>query len=402
MDYQQTLDYLESLRARELRLELAPIREACHFFENPQLSYHTIHIAGTNGKGSTAAFLTSILMRSGYEVGLYTSPHLIDIRERIQIDSIPITKEEFAHHAGRIRDSLADERGLTYFEFLTLLAFLCFQEKKVDFAVVETGLGGRLDATNVIIPQVVVITPISLDHQRHLGRTLTEIATEKCGVIKRAIPTVVALQPTDVMEVVKRWCDEMGSPLCVASPEEITQPLGLAGEHQRQNAACAIEAAHLLSDAKFTIEHIDEALLETRWDGRIETIKESPRVILDAAHNPAGAQALAAYIGSQFKREDTVLMLGVMADKDLHGICRPLAPLVREIVCVKVPSERAASPKDIAARARSFGARVHQEGEISEALAKWLPKLQKTDTLIISGSLTTVGEAKKYFQTEKQ
>jgi dihydrofolate synthase/folylpolyglutamate synthase len=402
MDYQQTLDYLESLRPLDLRLELAPIREACHFFENPQLSYHTVHIAGTNGKGSTAAFLTSILMQSGYQVGLCTSPHLIDVRERIQIDRIPITKEEFAYHAGRIRDSLLDERGLTYFEFLTLLAFLYFQEKKVDFAVVETGLGGRLDATNVIIPQVVVITPISLDHQRHLGRTLTEIANEKCGVIKRAISTVVALQPPEVMDVVRRWCDEMGSPLCLASPEEITQPLGLAGEHQRQNAACAVEAAHLLSDAKFTIEHIDSALLQTRWDGRMETVRQSPRVILDGAHNPAGAQALAAYIESQSKRETTVLMLGVMADKDLHGICRPLAPLVREVVCVRAPTERAASPKDIAARVRSFGAQVHQEDEIGEALTKWLPKLQKTDTLVISGSLTTVGAAKKYFQTEKE
>jgi len=402
MDYQQTLEYLESLIPREFRLELGPIREACHMFENPQFSFPTIHVAGTNGKGSTAAFLTSILMRSGYRVGLYTSPHLVDVRERIQIDRIPIAEDELTYHAERIRDALINDRELTYFEFLTLLSFLYFQEKKVDFAVIEAGLGGRMDATNVVMPQIAIITSISLDHERHLGRTLTEIATEKCGIIKRAVPTVVAAQSSEVMEVIKRWCDEMGSPLCMAIPDEITQPLGLLGEHQRQNAACAVEAAHLLADAKFNIEHIDEALLETRWQGRLEMVRHSPRVILDGAHNPDGAKALAAYMAKEIDRNRTVLMLGIMADKDLHGICQPLVPLVREVICVKAPSQRAASPKDIAARARSFGARVHQEGDVAESLSKWMQKLDAGDTLIISGSLTTIGAAKKYFLKAEQ
>lgn len=398
MDYKSTLEYLESLIPRDFRLELGPIREACNMFDDPQLAFPTIHVAGTNGKGSTAAFLTSILMHSGYRVGLYTSPHILDVRERIQVDRTPIPEDAFAFHAAQIRDALPDERALTYFEFLTLLAFLYFQEQKVDIAVIETGLGGRLDATNVIAPQVVIITQIALDHQRHLGTTLTEVATEKCGVIKRGIPTVCADQPPEAMEVIKKWCDEMGSPLCMASADDVTVPLGLAGDHQRRNAACAIEAAHFLSDAKFTIEDIDRALLDTHWDGRIETVKNEPRVILDGAHNPAGAVALADYIGKEIKREHVVLMLGIMSDKDINGICRSLVPKVREVVCVRAPSERGASPKDIAARARSFGAEVHQEGEVAEAISKWIKKLGAKDTLIVSGSLATVGAAKKYFK----
>ncbi len=401
MDYEQTVEYLESLIPRDFRLELGQIRETCNMFDNPQLAFPTIHIAGTNGKGSTAAFLTSILMHSGYRVGLYTSPHLLNVRERIQIDRLPIPEDALAFHAARIKDSLPDEKALTYFEFLTLLAFLYFQEQKVDFAVVETGMGGRLDATNVIVPQVVVITPISLDHTRHLGRTLTEIATEKCGVIKRGVPTVVAAQPPEVMDVIRKWCDEMGSPLIEAQPDEITQKLGLMGEHQKQNAACAVEAAHLLADANFKIEGINKALAGTRWDGRIEKVKDSPRVILDGAHNPAGADALAQFIGKEIKRNNAVLMLGIKADKDIRGICRFLVPKVREVICVSVPSEHGASPKDIAARARSFGAEVHQEGDIGEAISKWMGKLGSKDTLIISGSLVTVGAAKKYFSKKK-
>lgn len=401
MDYAQTLAYLESLIPRDFRLELAPIKEACNMFENPQLTFPTVHIAGTNGKGSTGAFLTSILMQSGYRTGLYTSPHLMDIRERIQIDREPIPEDAFVFHSLSIQDALIDERELTYFEFLTLLAFLYFQEEKVDIAVIETGLGGRLDATNVVAPQVVIITPISKDHEKHLGKNLTDIAGEKCGIIKRGVPTVVAKQEPEVMRIIAKWCDEMGSPVIVADADEISSKLGLAGRHQRQNAACAVEAAHLLADAKFHIENVDKALLQTKWDGRIEVVKDSPRVILDGAHNPAGAAALADYIGEEIKRDSAVLMLGIMADKDIHGICRALAPKVREVICVKAPSERGASPKDIASRARSFGAVVHQEGDIAEALAKWIKKLGSKDTLIVSGSLVTVGAAKRYFLKTK-
>lgn len=397
MNYKDALKYLESLTPTEFNLKLDSITAACELFDNPRFAFPAVHIAGTNGKGSTATFLNSILIHSGHKVGLYTSPHLVDVRERIQINSVPISEADFTRLTKDVLGKLPNDKFLTYFEFITLIAFIYFREKKVDIAVIETGLGGRLDATNVIEPLVSIITPISFDHRAHLGSTLAEIANEKCGIIKRGVPTVVANQTPEVMNVIRKWCDEMGSPLCAASPDEILSPLGLLGGHQKQNAACAVEAANLLSSSKFKIDNIKEALLAARWPGRIEVVKESPRVILDGAHNLAGAAVLADYISKEIKKDKAILMLGIMADKDVGGICRSLAPFVREIVCVKTPSKRGASPKDIAATARSFGVVVHCEDDVKKALTKWIKKINKEDTLIVSGSLATVGEAKKYF-----
>jgi len=254
-----------------------------------------------------------------------------------------------------------------------------------------------LDATNIINPQVSVITPVSFDHKEHLGNTLADIAREKCGIIKRGVPAVVAEQQKEVMEVIKRWCDDMGAPLCVAKAEDILEPLGLLGKHQKQNASCAVEAAQLLPTNIFTIKNINKALLETKWAGRLEVVKTAPKVLLDGAHNPAGAHVLAEFISEEIDRDKAVLMIGIMADKDINAICSSLVPCVREVVCVEVPSKRGASPKDVGAAARSFGAKVSSEGPILKALPKWLKKLNKNDTLIISGSLAVVGEAKKFF-----
>lgn len=401
MDYDQTLRYLDSLQPRAFRLELGPLLEACHLMSDPQEAFPSIHISGTNGKGSTAAFLEAILRASGFRVGLFTSPHLVDVRERLQVDRLLIPPEALSAVAQRIRDSLPDDRMLSYFEFLTLASFLFFGDEKVDISIFETGLGGRLDATNVITPRVAVLTPISFDHVWHLGRTLKDIATEKCGIIKRGVPTVVAYQPPEVMVVVRRFCDDIGSPLCLATPDEITTPLGLAGEHQRQNAACAVEAAHLLSPSGFRLRGVLQALEGTGWPGRLETVWEQPRVILDGAHNVAGAEMLASYIRQTIPRDRAVLILGVLAEKDLAGIVRPLAPLFREVVCVKPPSDRAASPKDLSAAARSSGAQVRIGDDLDAALAAALRDLQKEDTVVVSGSLTMVGGAKKYFEGRK-
>ncbi len=397
MNYQQTLEFLEILQPRAMRLELAPLAEACGIMGNPQEQWPSVHISGTNGKGSTSAFLASILEQSGYRVGLYTSPHIVDLRERIQVNRRMISEGELTGLVERIREALPDDRTLTYFEFMTLAAFLHFVDVHVDIAVLETGLGGRLDATNMVQPKVAVITPVSLDHMQHLGATLREIAIEKCGIIKRGVPTVVAYQPPEVMEVVRRICDDVGSPLCLATPDEINVPLGLSGEHQKQNAACAVEAAHLLSQAGFHIGKVDEALAATRWPGRLETVHESPRVILDGAHNVAGAETLASYVHGTVDRDRAVLVIGVLADKDVAGMLRQLAPNFREIICVRAPSHRAASPKDIAAAARSSGAHITIDDDLSGALTRALPRMGANDTIFVSGSLTVVGEAKSFF-----
>lgn len=397
MNYENAVRYLDSLQPKAFRLELGPLYEACHLMGNPQDELSCVHISGTNGKGSTAAFLEGILRESGYRVGLYTSPHLVDVRERIQVGREMISPDALSALVERIRGDLPDDRMLSFFEFVTLASFLHFVDEKTDVAVFETGLGGRLDATNVLTPKVAVITPISFDHVQHLGRSLKDIASEKCGIIKRGVPTVVAYQPPEVMEVVRRFCDDVGSPLCLATPDEVETPLGLVGEHQRQNAACAVEAAGLLTQAGYKTSGIEKALADTRWPGRLETVKSDPRVVLDGAHNVAGAEALASYVRATYPRERSVLILGVLADKDLAGIVRPLAPLFREVVCVPAPSERSASPKDLSAAARSSGAQVRTEAALDDAIDSALKSMSREDTLVVSGSLTMVGWAKEYF-----
>ena len=402
MDYTQALAYLDSLQPKSMRMELAQFTEACHLMRDPQVGLKTVHIGGTNGKGSTAAFLASILERSGYRVGLYTSPHLVDVRERIQVGRRLMDAAEFSQVLTDIRGILPDDRLLTYFEILTLASFVHFSRNKVDLAIYETGMGGRLDATNLVEPLAVIITPISMDHTRYLGNTLKEIAREKCGIIKRGVPTVVAYQPPDVMETIRRTCDDVGSPLVLATPDMVSTKLGLEGEHQRQNAACAVEATEILAGVGFKVKDVEESLAQTRWPGRLEVVQEKPRVILDGAHNVAGAETLASYVRSKVPREHAVLLVGILADKDVAGIMRQLAPLFREVVCVRAPSDRAASPKDLAAAARSSDTCISMEDDLPAALAKTLGRLAEDDTLVVSGSLTVVGLAEDFFSHSKK
>jgi len=379
-------------------MEVGPMIEMCHVMGDPQLSVPAVHIGGTNGKGSTAAFLAHILRENDYRVGLFTSPHLTDIRERIRINGRMIGKKDMLEISTRIMEFLPEQNYLSFFEFVALAAFLAFRDKNVDIAVIETGLGGRLDATNVIEPKVTILTPISVDHQRHLGATVKEISIEKCGIIKRGVPTVTAVQPEEAMQEIRRFCDDVGSPLFVAHPDKVNSELGLVGEHQRQNAACAVEAAQLLADAGWRVDRIPKALSDTRWAGRIEILREEPTVLIDGAHNLAGAESLAHYVRTTYPRDHAVLMLGILEGKDISGICRTLVPHFREVICVRAPSHRAASPKDLAAMARSFGATVHMAEGVTEALEEWLGKLSVDDTLVVSGSLSTIGVVRNMFK----
>ncbi len=397
MTHDEVLAYLDALIPRDFRMELGPMVEACSLLGAPQNAYPTVHIGGTNGKGSTAAFLEAILRKNGYVVGMSTSPHLVDVRERIRVDGEMIGELDLARLVERLRSELPDEYYLSFFEFVTLLGFIYFKERRVDIAVIETGLGGRLDATNVVEPRVAVLTSISVDHQHHLGDTLKDITAEKCGIIKRGVPSVSALQPDEVMVEIRRWCDDVGSPLVIADPRDITTELGLAGDHQRQNAACAVETAHVLSDAGFRIERIPEALARTRWAGRLETLRREPTVLIDGAHNLAGAESLARYVSTTIPRNNAVLMLGILEGKDIAGMCRALVPLFREVVCVRAPSDRAASPKDLAANARAFGAKVEIADDVAEAMNGLMSTLKPTDTLVVSGSLHTVGAVRNMF-----
>ena len=391
MNFFESQTYLETLIPKDFRADLKPMAEVCDHFGNPQLSYPTVHVCGTNGKGSTCAFLQNICAFNGFKTGRMISPHLIRLTERIHINAQEIDEESVVLLTDEIREKTND---LTYFEFLPLLGFLFFQRQQIDIAVIETGLGGRWDATNVVKPHVAVITSISFDHMRHLGNTLTAITTEKCGILKEGMPVVTAQQPDEVMQVIEQISRERGCELFVADPRMISSPLGLAGEHQKQNAACAAVATSILKTKGFSLSNIEKALLKTTWPGRLEYLL--PNVLLDGAHNEDGCRKLAAYLRAHCDPFKTILVFGVFRDKNYEAMLRFLQPCVAKIVIVRAPSHRAAEPDEIAAIAVREGAKVSCKESIEETFDDCFYSLAPDETLVIAGSLSVVGAVRKH------
>ena len=405
MNYSETLVYLQTLVPKEFRMELEPLAQVCARFDNPQNKLKTIHICGTNGKGSTAAFCTSILQASGFRVGLFTSPHLQTVRERVQINRDLIAPEQFVAYTERICAKLESPDELSFFEFMTLLSFLYFSEQKIDIAVYEVCLGGRLDATNLISPLVTIMTPVSYDHEQHLGSTLEEIAAEKCGIMKAGVPMVLAAQEPEVEDVVQTFAERLSCKLVYASPGNIRQPLGLLGDHQKQNAACAVEALKLLAEHGFTPLRAEIGLAKAGWPGRLERVQMYPSVIFDGAHNPHGMQALMRYLKQHWPKKSVVLVFGAMRDKNITEMLQELLPQVREVHCVGIPghSERAAQPEDLATITEKLGVNAHVWHENpKEVFHQLKAKLDTNDLLLITGSLYLIGYMRDvYFQLEK-
>jgi dihydrofolate synthase/folylpolyglutamate synthase len=319
--------------------------------------------------------------------------------ERIQINRQPIERTDFADLFNQVHKRLSKENFLSYFEFITLQAFLYFEEQKVDVAVIETGLGGRLDATNVLEPLLTVITSIAKDHTRHLGSTLPKIAGEKCGIIKQGVPTVIAPQRKSVLNVIQQACAERSSQLFIASAPLTAVPLGLDGEHQQINASVAVEAANVLLKAGFAIKNIEDSLAKTKWAGRLEIVHENPTILLDGAHNVEGAKYLAKHLQTNYSPQETTLVMGAMADKDITGMLSQLSPGVGKIIFVPINSARAANPEDLRFVGGSFLDQVQvAKGEVSE----WLPKLisltPPEEKLVIAGSLVLVGNVRSYLR----
>ncbi|MBM4137018.1 MAG: bifunctional folylpolyglutamate synthase/dihydrofolate synthase [Nitrospira sp.] len=415
MSYSEAIHYLYNLQKYGIKLGLDNTIRLMEILGNPQQSFQSIHVAGTNGKGSTSAIIASILKTAGLKVGLFTSPHLISFTERIRINDEEIAEDEVINLTEEIRKKISSfgklrmhsepvELNPTFFEFVTTMAFLYFQRKKIDIAIIEVGMGGRLDATNVIVPEVSVITNVSCDHREFLGNTLEEIANEKAGIIKNSIPVVVSSQSSEVLGVIETKADEKNTKVylygrdfsSVSKKEDISGIyfdylsgesvirdlyLPLTGEHQLQNASVAIKAVELLNSTSnppspplvkvgttrnrggkggfvslpyITQDIIREGLKNVRWPGRLEIINEDPPILIDGAHNPAAAVALLNALLRNFsgKYEKIILILGIMGDKDIKGIMEPLLPLASEIILTAPHYERAASPaklKEIAA-----------------------------------------------------
>ena len=313
MTVDESLRYFEGLQPSTIRLGLDRVREALQLLKNPQTHYPAVHVAGTNGKGSTCAFAAACLRAQGYRVGLYTSPHLNRVNERIQINGEPIRDGALAEGIERLRAALPTSLDLTYFEFGTLLALHHFAEERVDVAVLETGMGGRLDATTAARAEVTAITPVSFDHQEYLGFTLAAIAAEKAGIIRPNVPVVVGPQEPEALEVIEKAAQAAGARVYRIGRDFDFEPEpagkytyrgmrtrvpglypGLRGPHQVQNAAVALACLELLEDRglKISRENARAGLAGTEWPGRLEEFAGSPRVVLDGAHNPQGVETL--------------------------------------------------------------------------------------------------------------
>ncbi|HYD41961.1 MAG TPA: folylpolyglutamate synthase/dihydrofolate synthase family protein [Anaeromyxobacter sp.] len=394
------LDYLQRLQPLAMRFGLERMERALAALGHPERRYPVLHVAGTNGKGSTCAMAAAALRAAGHRVGLYTSPHLVRFHERIVVDGAPIADGALAARVEEVRracpwheEGREDER-LTYFEFATLLGLLEFAIERVDVAVVEVGLGGRWDATNAVAPAVTAVARIGLDHTQLLGDTVELVAREKAGIFKPGVPAVVhADQPGGALEVLREEAARRGAPFTVA-PAAWDGPIGLAGPHQRTNAALAAAALRALDarGVRAPEDAIAEGIARARWPGRLE---EVGGVLLDGAHNPQGAAALADGLRALHPGRPVELVFGVLADKDHAGMLTALAPAVRRVHVLAPNSPRARPAADVEALARSLGVAADVHPDLADALACARRAATDAGLVCVAGSLYLVGEARE-------
>jgi dihydrofolate synthase / folylpolyglutamate synthase len=412
--YSETLQKIYNLRGGMIDLRLDRMQQALALFEQPQNAFPSIHIAGTNGKGSTAAMLHAILSRAGYRTALYTSPHLVSFTERIRIDDGAIAEDEVVALADEVwHKAGAANVPLTFFEFITVMAFIYFARQRCDIAIIEVGLGGRLDATNVITPLVSAITTISKDHEAYLGPDELAIAGEKAGIIKPRVPVVLGKISESVSTLLKNIASERNAPAyALASDFSFSLKddrvfdytgikkrfsdleLGLVGRHQRANAAVALAALELVQ-GHFPVDEkvLRDGLRQVRWPGRLEVMFERPTVILDGAHNPEGVNALVEALAVLRRDRRLKLLFATMADKEWELMLRTLAGSVDEIVFTKVDMERSADPQLLTKKLNQpIPHRVICDPRA--ALSTLVREADDRDIIVVAGSLYLLGEVR--------
>lgn len=392
------LQWLDSLQGSGIRPGLGRMRALLRALGRPERAYRSIIVAGTNGKGSTSATLASILLESGYRAGLYTSPHLVDLRERWMIGGAPIG-EELLTHAIALLQRASVEIVPTYFEALTLIAFIAFREAQCDVAVLEVGMGGRLDATNVVRPIASVITPIGFDHMEYLGRTLRKIAREKAGVIHRGAVVLTTNTDDVVLDVLRERAAKFGNRFVVVRGEHDTP---LAGAFQRHNAALAVRAAEELRGMLpgITSASIERGVRATRWRGRLERMRvEGKDVWIDGCHNAHAIRAVAPFIAERVAAP-RVLVFGIMGDKDVHDVARTLFPHFAKIITTEPYPPRSAHAAELAELARGMGIEAMVEPEPHRAFERALAS--GGQSLFVGGSLYLAGAAIEYFDGRKR
>jgi len=402
MTYSEAIEFLHGLSLFGANFGLEnTLRLAAHA-GNPQERLRFIHVAGTNGKGSTCAMLESIYRASGLRVGLFTSPHLVSFRERIQVNRQFISEADVARLAGEMREQLQTLQP-TFFEFVTVMALRHFAEQRCDLVIWETGLGGRLDATNIVTPLASVITNIGSDHQQWLGDTLAKIAAEKAGIIKGGVPVVTATTALEALAVIRETARRRAAPLVSVTPADVAAalPAGLAlplpGEHQKLNAAVAGAVVKRLQKQIPVSEAALRRGLETvDWPGRLQIVRRGQQTLLiDGAHNVEGAQTLRAALQSPVLKPKNphalTLLLGVLHDKDVAGICAVLAPLATRICATAAASGRALEAAELARHCRA--ANPQAEVVVCHKLAEALARSESDPFVVVTGSLYLVGEA---------
>lgn len=435
MTYNEALQYLESFINYEKinsynyksSLKLERMNRFAALLGDPQKYTRSVHIAGTKGKGSTAVFVYSILKSAGFKAGLYTSPHLIDFRERIRINDELISEEDLSAILEKIKNvvesHMKDDRP-SFFEVYTAIAYMYFKEKKCDIAVYEVGLGGRLDATNIIEPLVCAITPLSYEHTDKLGCTLKEIATEKCGIIKSGSICVSAPQEDEALGVIKNTCGERNTRLILVgkdisfkemlssedwegfnvsglSREYSNLRTRLIGSHQMINAATAIGVIEALKirGVKISDEAVNMGIESARWCGRLEVVSKNPKIVFDGAQNRASSAALARTVKKIFKYRKLILVLGVSMDKDVKGIAEELIPLSDHVILTMSSIKaRAMDTKKIKEAVESVDKKLESLSttfSVGQALKKALSKATNTDLILVTGSLFVVADAAK-------
>jgi len=420
--YNLTLKSMYSLRRFGIKLGLSTIRKILKSLGNPQDNFSRIHVAGTNGKGSVASSLASILNASGYKTGLYTSPHLVRFNERITINNLPISNANVVEAYKAVKQVHRGNREPTFFEFTTAMAFYEFSRQKVDWAVIETGMGGRLDATNIIKPALSIITNISVEHREYLGNTIAQVAGEKGGIVKKYTPVVTGIKQKHAVAVVKEIAKTKSAPFFRLGDDFSVRrnragtftyfgmdntwrnlQTGLLGNYQVDNAALVVAACEVLNrkKANISIESIKEGLTNNHWPGRLEVVSKNPFILLDGAHNLIAARNLAKYLSNNLSNRNITLVVGILNDKPYSDMLKSLLPICKRVVITSPKIDRALAPEKLSAVAERFISNITIIPDVGEAVKFAIKTALPGDAICIAGSLYVVGEAKETLEKTK-
>lgn len=431
MNYNEAMEYIENTAKFGMNFGLERVLKILEYLDNPQDKIKCIHVGGTNGKGSTTAMISSILREEGYKVGMYTSPYLEEFEERIQVNGENIKKEELVSIVTEVKDAISKVDVVkfgapTQFEIITALMFYYFAKEKVDYAVVEVGLGGRLDATNVINPILVVLTSISFDHMNILGNTLKEIAGEKAGIIKKGCKVISYPQESEALDVIKAKCKEVSCDLTVVKKEDIKKvvidknnlkqeisieileniynvKIPLLGTHQGLNCAVCLNAINALRDSGVVIcdDSIINGLLKVKWIGRMETLKTNPLVVIDGAHNIDGIKNLKLSIDKYFNYNNLILIVGILGDKQVDEMIDVITKGAKEVIVTEPHNYRAESSSVLYEKIREKGIECFDIESYEEAYEKALSLAENDDLILVCGSLYMIGDMRKVIRNYK-